>query len=442
MGELTFLRNDGDYSIYQDSEGKEFKIAKKSEEKALGSISSSLSSNMGSTNLKSTSKSEINIKRTSKKDVSDSKNIKKGSITPKEIQTLVRAGVTKEEIAERYDVALDWVERFASTIDKEKQIVIAYFLNLPARSQERGRVILDVANRYFDSIGIERDSVKWIATCKENQPWKIVAIVQEDSDGNPTEQAVWFWDKRKNVIEEVNELAEEITRYKDDIKPDFAGSADSEIANTTIGVKIGQLHKSLDHSIESLRETGDFEPIPVSSLSNQTIQNTQANYYQSSNQSQFHQPEFQQSGEYSSQNGVQQSDYNQNGYNSDNLYNTEGSMISQTKLKLVRTEADKFDPTTAMRIVNTSAYNENSANRVQKIEDFDDIVDGEDPDKTQPLASNLNSNKKPNKTKHPQNDVSDLNVTGKFRRKFRKNGKPKVPAWENLMGGKIDDEQN
>jgi len=130
------------------------------------------------------------------------------SISPREIQDLVRSGISAEDVASIHSVPLDYVEKFALTVVDEIGHIIA--------SAQTVRISVE-ADRYSDASQIEfgeilegrlrkadASNVTWSATKLEGEPW-MVSVSYEAS--KESRSAVWSFDQRKLVLSPENDAA-------------------------------------------------------------------------------------------------------------------------------------------------------------------------------------------------------------------------------------------
>ncbi len=130
------------------------------------------------------------------------------SISPREIQDLVRSGLSASDVANSHSVPLDYVEKFALTVVDEIGHIIA--------SAKTVRISIE-ADRYSEASQLEfgeilegrlrkadATSVIWAATKLEGEPWMVsVSYVSAEENRN----AVWSFDQRKLVLSPENESA-------------------------------------------------------------------------------------------------------------------------------------------------------------------------------------------------------------------------------------------
>lgn len=130
------------------------------------------------------------------------------SISPREIQDLVRSGISAHDVASKHGVAIEYVEKFALTVVDEMSHIIA--------SAKTVRISVE-ADRYSEATQMEfgeilegrlkkvgASNVEWSATKLEGEPW----MVSVSYDANKEHKAaIWSFDQRKLVLSPENDAA-------------------------------------------------------------------------------------------------------------------------------------------------------------------------------------------------------------------------------------------
>lgn len=191
------------------------------------------------------------------------------SLSIREIQTYLRSGMTESDILSRFVVDSERLTRYAKMIRHEKNKIINIFLQLPARSEEKGKEVDDVINEYFDFNGIDRRTVTWDAYQKVNQPWTIIVEYIRDEQ---REKAIWTLDQVDRALSEENDNARNITKYWTDIfnssSPDRGESAkivpqkktpSREYQTTTTGLKLVKINDLVDKSFKNAKRDLDID---------------------------------------------------------------------------------------------------------------------------------------------------------------------------------------
>ena len=107
-----------------------------------------------------------------------------------QIQSLIRAGANPTRVAERYSLSEALVRRFSAAVETEKQYAIEQFLAVPAPKESRVRTLSELIERTFAAAHVRLEDVRWKATRRGLEPWKITA--EFDSAGHAA-RAEWSW---------------------------------------------------------------------------------------------------------------------------------------------------------------------------------------------------------------------------------------------------------
>lgn len=121
-----------------------------------------------------------------------------------QIQALIRAGMTPEQVAQRYHVSETQVRRFSASVETEKQYAIEQFLLVPAPKQSNMRTLADLIERTLAKAHIGMETIKWHATRRGLEPWRISA---EFKTATRTIKAGWTWNMHDNTVTCVNPSA-------------------------------------------------------------------------------------------------------------------------------------------------------------------------------------------------------------------------------------------
>lgn len=140
-----------------------------------------------------------------------------------QIQSLIRAGANPTRVAERYGLSETLVRRFSAAVETEKQYAIEQFLAVPAPKESRVRSLSELIERTFAAARVRLEDVKWKATRRGLEPWKISA--QFESSGR-TICAEWSWNMHDNAVVCLNSAARKLIGEQDSPK---AGHADEMV---------------------------------------------------------------------------------------------------------------------------------------------------------------------------------------------------------------------
>ena len=94
------------------------------------------------------------------------------TLAPRDIQALLRAGATPEEIASTHGMDVKAVERFEAPVQAEKDY--ALFRAQAVRIGEGGPTMGDLVLDRLAARGVEPSSLDWSATREAGEPWQII----------------------------------------------------------------------------------------------------------------------------------------------------------------------------------------------------------------------------------------------------------------------------
>ena len=131
-----------------------------------------------------------------------------------QIQSLIRAGANPTRVAERYSLSEALVRRFSASVETEKQYAIEQFLAVPAPKESRVRTLSELIERTFAAAHVRLEDVRWKATRRGLEPWKITA--EFDSAGHAA-RAEWSWNMHDNAVNCLNATARKLIGEQDTI---------------------------------------------------------------------------------------------------------------------------------------------------------------------------------------------------------------------------------
>ena len=122
-----------------------------------------------------------------------------GSLSPREIQTRIRAGSTAQEVADEADLVVEQVRRYEGPVLAERA-----FIADQARSTRVGRdagapVLGDLVTDRLAARGVALETLAWDAHRSQSGPWVVVARFTV-GDGDERE-ARWTFDPAKRVVQ-------------------------------------------------------------------------------------------------------------------------------------------------------------------------------------------------------------------------------------------------
>lgn len=129
-------------------------------------------------------------------------------LRPRQIQELLRAGMTPSEIASAYDVEVAFVSKFRSPVDSEKRYIISQSLKSTVGAEADCPTLEDLVVDRLATVSVDPASLQWNATRKTHQPWELhVSFVQAAR----VRQASWEVTGRGSIVRALNDEARWLT---------------------------------------------------------------------------------------------------------------------------------------------------------------------------------------------------------------------------------------
>lgn len=121
-----------------------------------------------------------------------------GGLTPRDVQTLVRSGVTAEEVAERAGWSIDKVRRYEAPILAERDHVagLAQKVGMPGRGPGMVTLAARVAERLAER-GVDPQQARWDATRAPDSSWMAILVFQA---GGRQRVARWAFDMANKTV--------------------------------------------------------------------------------------------------------------------------------------------------------------------------------------------------------------------------------------------------
>jgi hypothetical protein len=99
------------------------------------------------------------------------------AITPRDIQSLIRQGVSVEEVVAQTDLAPDFVQRFAEPVVAEMDFVIQRARRLSVHSAGQQVPVEDLVDRAARRADVPTDELEWSCRKTDEHAWRIEASV-------------------------------------------------------------------------------------------------------------------------------------------------------------------------------------------------------------------------------------------------------------------------
>ena len=129
------------------------------------------------------------------------------SLPLSQIQSLIRAGATPAQVAQRYALGEALVRRFAAPVETEKQYAVEQFLSVPAPKDSRARTVAELIERTLAAALVDMSALHWQATRRGLEPWHITARFETSEHDVHAE---WTWNMRDNTVTCLNTAAKKL----------------------------------------------------------------------------------------------------------------------------------------------------------------------------------------------------------------------------------------
>jgi hypothetical protein len=152
-------------------------------------------------------------------------------ITPREIQTRVRAGASGESIATEFNAGLDWVLRFAAPVLDERARMADDARRAKARrSTTEGQTVVfgEAVDERFAAHGIDPTSVRWDAHRRPDGQWIISA---RWIGGQDEHEAQWSFHRTARTVAPIDDAAADLLSDRP-VRPLAPAAPDAEPALT------------------------------------------------------------------------------------------------------------------------------------------------------------------------------------------------------------------
>lgn len=188
-------------------------------------------------------------------------------LSPREIQAMLRAGVTVDQLAERFETERASLEVYATPIIAERDWIARQAQELEVAAPQLGNqayeavfgdepaLLGEMVNHRLEVMGLDPDTVEWDAWREENSDtWTVSAHfsvegLADSSIGDPP-PALWSYKQQSKHLENSNRWAQVLSEF---------GPADSPVASTS---PRGFLSSVTDAPFDVESETGPSSRMP------------------------------------------------------------------------------------------------------------------------------------------------------------------------------------
>lgn len=146
---LERLSEDGTHLVLEDSRGVQYTVA----------VDESLAANVRRGIHRNTARTSTS------------------AITPRDIQALIRQGVSVDEVVAQTDLAADFVQRFAEPVVAEMDFVIQRARRLTIHSAGQQVAVEELVDRGARRADVHTDELEWSCRKTDEHAWRIEATV-------------------------------------------------------------------------------------------------------------------------------------------------------------------------------------------------------------------------------------------------------------------------
>lgn len=130
------------------------------------------------------------------------------SLGVKDIQSLIRAGASIEEIALTYDLSLERLRKYERPIIAERTWAAERALSCRINGEADAPLLGDIVIDRLAARGVDPNFMEWTAIKKNNEPWEIILTFAQ---GTTERQAHWSMEETGNGIYAIDEEAHWLT---------------------------------------------------------------------------------------------------------------------------------------------------------------------------------------------------------------------------------------
>ncbi len=130
------------------------------------------------------------------------------SLSVKDIQVLIRAGASVEEIAMTYDISIDRLRKYERPIIAERTWAAERALSCRVNGDPDSPLLGDIVIDRLAARGVDPNFMEWTAIKKNDEPWEIVLTFVQ---GTTERQAHWSMSETGNGIYAIDEEAHWLT---------------------------------------------------------------------------------------------------------------------------------------------------------------------------------------------------------------------------------------
>jgi hypothetical protein len=127
------------------------------------------------------------------------------SLSPRDIQSRIRAGESADEVARIAGVPVDRVLRYAGPVLQERAMLAQHARRTRLKTSESGAPLAEVVDGRLAQHGIDSEKISWDAFRRDDGTWRIVATWPS---GKATAQAAWDLDRTRQTVAPHDDMAQ------------------------------------------------------------------------------------------------------------------------------------------------------------------------------------------------------------------------------------------
>ena len=147
-------------------------------------------------------------------------------------------------------------------METEKQYAIEQFLAVPAPKESRVRTLSELIERTFAAAHVRLEDVRWKATRRGLEPWKITA--EFDSAGHAA-RAEWSWNMHDNAVNCLNAMARKLIGEQD---TPAEGHAEKQVDQNFLAVSAWNAPEPVAPQATNIKTTVETQPSATVPLPN------------------------------------------------------------------------------------------------------------------------------------------------------------------------------
>ncbi|MDI1466382.1 septation protein SepH [Catellatospora sp. KI3] len=126
-------------------------------------------------------------------------------LSPRDIQSRIRAGESADDVARVAGVPVDRVLRYAGPVLQERAMLAQHARRTRLKNSDKNATLADVVDGRLAQHGIDTEKISWDAYRREDGTWRVVATWPS---GKATAQAIWELDRNRQQVSPHDDMAQ------------------------------------------------------------------------------------------------------------------------------------------------------------------------------------------------------------------------------------------